>query len=65
MIDDLHAALAPRRLIEQAEGISLQLHHLETAVARGNSALMLEAREELRSLAAAWLDHRITCKSAH
>ena len=38
VIDDLHAAFAPRRLIEQAEGISLQLHYLETAVARGDSA---------------------------
>jgi hypothetical protein len=64
VIDDLHAAFAPRRLIEQAEGISLQLHYLEAAVARGDSAQMLEAREKLRSLAAAWLDHRITCKSA-
>src|SRR5436309_2058741 len=35
VIDDLHAASAPRRMIEQAEGISLQLHCLEAAVARG------------------------------
>ena len=29
VIDDLHAASAPRPMIEQAEGISLQLHYLE------------------------------------
>ena len=36
VIDDLHAASAPRPMIEQAEGISLQLHYLESAVARGD-----------------------------
>lgn len=65
VIDDLHAASAPRRLIEQAEGISLQLHFLETAVARADSAQMLDAREKLRSLAAAWLNTRIGLKTAH
>ena len=65
VIDDLHAASAPTRLIEQAEGISLQLHFLEAAVARGDSVQMTDAREKLRSIAAAWLDHRINHKSAH
>ena len=65
VIDDLHAASAPRPMIEQAEGISLQLHYLELAVARGDSTQMLEARQQLRALAAAWLDTRVGLKSAH
>lgn len=60
IIDDLRVARAPRRMIDQAESISLQLHQLEAAVVRGNTADALIARGELRSLAAAWLDHRIT-----
>jgi hypothetical protein len=50
-------------MIEQAEGISLQLHFLEAAVARGDSGQMLDAREKLQSIAAAWLDHRIKHKA--
>ena len=65
VIDDLYAASAPRRMIEQAEGISLQLHFLEAAIARGDSAQMAGAREKLRSIAAAWLDYRINHETAH
>ena len=60
IIDDLHAASAPRYLIEQAEKISLQLHHLEMAIVRGSAADASMARQELRSIAAAWLNRRIT-----
>lgn len=60
IIDDLHSASAPRYMIEQAESISLQLHHLETAVVRGNTTDASDARRELRSIAAAWLDYRIS-----
>jgi len=65
VIDDLHAASAPRRMIEQAEGISLQLHLLEASVVRGDAAQILNAREKLRSIAAAWLDARINPETAH
>src|SRR5438270_10409542 len=65
VIDDLHAASAPRRMIEQAEGISLQLHCLEAAVARGDTAEMTRAREKLRSITAAWLDYRINHTTAY
>jgi hypothetical protein len=60
IIDDLHAASVPRRMIEQAESISLQLHHLESAIVRGDSAGASEARQKLGAVAAAWLDNRIT-----
>ena len=59
IIDDLHAASAPRRMIASAESISLQLHHLERAAARRDTKSALSARQELRALAASWLDQRI------
>lgn len=60
IIDDLRMASAPRRMIEQAEGISLQLHQLEWAAARQDPASASSARHNLKALAAAWLDQRIT-----
>ena len=59
IIDDLRAASAPRYMISQAEGISIQLHHLECAAAQCDADRASNAREELRSIAAAWLDQRI------
>lgn len=59
IIDDLRAASARPELIEQAEGISLQLHHLDSAVARGDGALATDAREALRTIAGAWLNFRL------
>lgn len=60
IIDDLHTATAPRHMIEKAEDISLQLHLLETAVIRGNPTDASQAHHRLGSIAATWLDHRIT-----
>jgi hypothetical protein len=60
VIDDLHAASAPRYMIEQAENISLELHQLESAVIRGDAAQASDARQMLRTIAATWLDQRIT-----
>lgn len=59
IIDDLRAARAPAYMIEQAEGISLQLHHLQCAVALCDADRASNARQELQSIAAAWLDQRI------
>lgn len=60
IIDDLHAASAPRRMIDQAESISLQLHFLESAAVHQDIESSTLARQNLRSIAAAWLDQRIT-----
>jgi hypothetical protein len=60
IIDDLHSVSAPRQMIERAENISLQLHQLESAIARGSSNEACDARQALRSIAAEWLDNRIT-----
>jgi hypothetical protein len=59
IIDDLHAASVPRYMIDQAESISLQLHHLESAVVRGDSTDASDAKQKLQTIAATWLDNRI------
>jgi hypothetical protein len=59
IIDDLYAASAPRQMIAQAESISVQLHHLEWAAARNDGGLASDARRNLRSIAAAWMERRI------
>ena len=60
IIDDLYAAAAPRHMIDHAEKISIELHHLEWAAARRDGELACRARQKLKSIAAAWLDHRIS-----
>ena len=59
VIDDLYAVSAPRRMIAQAESISVELHQLEWATARRDTAAACSARQNLRSIATAWLDHGI------
>jgi hypothetical protein len=59
IIDDLHAASAPRYMVEQAESISLQLHFLDSAVARGDAVQVSDVRQKLRFIAGAWLNQRI------
>ncbi|HEY6047666.1 MAG TPA: hypothetical protein VIV07_01320 [Sphingomicrobium sp.] len=59
IIDDLKIACAPREMVRQAESISLQLHHLETGLSRGDADKAADARQMLRSIAASWLNYRI------
>lgn len=59
IIDDLRAATGPGHMIAQAESISIHLHHLECAVALSDENRASSAREELKSIAAAWLDQRM------
>jgi hypothetical protein len=59
IIDDLRASSAPGYMIEQAEGISVQLHHLECAAAQSDADRASDARQKLRLIAATWLDKRI------
>jgi hypothetical protein len=60
MIDDLRAASAPREMIDKAENISIQLHCLEAAVALRDDAQATAARGNLRSIAGAWLEYRVS-----
>ncbi len=59
IIDDLCAASAPPQMITRAESISVQLHHLERAAALKDANLASDARRNLRSIAAVWMDRRI------
>lgn len=59
IIDDLHAASAPRDVITQTENISVALHRLGWAVAKNDPDRACDARKQLRTIAAAWLDQRI------
>jgi hypothetical protein len=54
IIDDLRKATGFHQLVAQTEQISVQLHHLEWAAARGDSGLAGQAREALRSIATSW-----------
>ena len=60
IIDDLYSARAPRPMINRAEKISIELHHLEAAVRRGAEDEASDAREALKNIAAEWLDCRIS-----
>ena len=59
IIDDLRSASASREMIAMAEAISLRLHQMEWALGRGDPSSELEARRDLKGIAAAWLDFRI------
>ena len=59
IIEDLHSASVSREMIAMAEAISLRLHQMECALGRGDQASELEARRDLKGIAAAWLDFRI------
>src|SRR5690348_5980036 len=60
IIDDLQAASASRDMLLQAQNISLEMHKLETAIARRSAEDAAVARQQLRRLAGAWLNHRIS-----
>lgn len=57
IIDDLRRVAISREVLAQTEQISVQLHHLEWAVARGDAALASQARNALRSIASSWLHY--------
>jgi hypothetical protein len=59
IIDDLHAARASRQMIAHIEAISVQLHLLESAIARRDTASGARARAELKTIAALWLGHLV------
>lgn len=60
IIDDLRAGAAPKYMIAQAEGISLELHRLESAIRCANEPVAISARQELKAIAGEWLNRRIT-----
>lgn len=58
-IDDMRAKAAPVDDLRRAEQISLSIHRLEWALRHGNKSAADFARQQLRSLAADWLNARI------
>src|SRR4249919_67203 len=62
IIDDLRSASASGEMIVMAEAISLRMHQLEWALGRRDKVSELEARRDLKGIAAAWLEFRIANK---
>ena len=59
IIDDLRSTSAAREMVAMAEGISLLIHQLETALSQGNRTSELTARKGLKGIAAEWLNFRL------
>ena len=56
IIDQLRTTAAPPEdPLRGAERISVEMHKLELALRRGDEAAAQSARQELKSLAAAWI----------
>jgi len=59
IVDDLRAHSAPADDCRRAEQISLQIHKLELALLRADHDGAKAARDNLKALAAAWLQRRV------
>jgi hypothetical protein len=57
IIDDLRMASAPSALIAEVEQVSIEMHLLELATARGDGVAASRARHALREIAEYWLDY--------
>ena len=64
IIDELRLRLRPPEEVYRAERISLAIHKLETAIQVGDGIAAQDARDDLKSLAVAWLDARISDQSS-
>jgi hypothetical protein len=59
IIDGLRASSAPIEERRRAEQISIEMHKLEWALQRADERAASAARDELKSLAAQWIEMRI------
>ena len=59
VVDSLKHGPAAIEDVRRAERIAIEMHKLEWALQQGNPAHSCAALNELRSLAALWLDSRI------
>ena len=57
IIDDLRTVDAQPELLAQTENISVQLHRLEWAVAKGDFERAKQTRNNLRAIASSWLEY--------
>jgi hypothetical protein len=58
-VDQLRQTCAPEPELRRAERISIEMHKLQWARLRGDHAASEAALQELKRLAASWLDCRI------
>lgn len=56
IIDTLRAASAPAEHVRKAERISIEMHKLEWGLRQADAAATVAARNQLKSLAAEWID---------
>ena len=63
VVDSLRASAAPREQVRRAENISVEMHKLEWARQRQDSLGTQAALDNLRALAAGWLNTRICSRT--
>lgn len=56
IIDALRAASAPPEHVRKVERISIEMHKLEWGLRQADAAATAAARDQLKSLAAEWID---------
>lgn len=61
-IDHLRTSSYPVEDVRRAERISVEIHKLESALRRSDECATQAARDEMKSLAAAWLQSRISSR---
>ena len=59
VVDELRAATAGSDEVRRAERISIEMHKFEWALRQGDDFAIRAAHEQLKSLAAEWIDTRI------
>jgi hypothetical protein len=62
VVDDLRSAAAGEGELRRAELISVEMHKLEWALHRGDAQATEATHERLKSLAAEWIDSRISSR---
>jgi hypothetical protein len=59
VVDELRAATADADDVRRAERISVEMHKLEWALRQGDAPATQAAHDQLKALAAEWIDTRI------
>ena len=59
VVDELRATTADVDQVRRAERISIEMHKLEWALRQADKAAFEAAQEQLKALAAEWIDTRI------
>ena len=65
IIDHLRAISAPTENLRRAEQVAIEIHKLEAALRSSDEPAVQGARDELKALAAAWIQTRISSPLRH